>query len=93
MLYSRCAKAGKALYVSGMLTLDSASNLVGEGDVKGQTRHILETIKSGRRLVRGHCLQSRLPLRYGRLGRQQRGLPRGLLVLRLRHFTRKHLQA
>jgi enamine deaminase RidA (YjgF/YER057c/UK114 family) len=29
------AKAGNALYVSGTLALDSAGNLVGNGDVKG----------------------------------------------------------
>jgi aminoacrylate peracid reductase len=40
------AKAGNALYVSGTLALDSAGNLVGKDDVKAQTRHILETIKT-----------------------------------------------
>lgn len=44
--YSPGAKAGNAVYVSGTLALDSAGNLVGKGDVKAQTRHILETIKS-----------------------------------------------
>jgi len=44
--YSPGAKAGNAVYVSGTLALDSAGKLVGEGDVKAQTRHVLETIKS-----------------------------------------------
>src|SRR6516164_2283 len=44
--YSPGAKGGNALYVSGTLALDSAGNLVGKGDVKAQTRHILETIKA-----------------------------------------------
>jgi aminoacrylate peracid reductase len=33
-------------YVSGTLALDSNGSLVGKGDVKAQTRHILETIKA-----------------------------------------------
>ena len=44
--YSPGAKAGNALYVSGTLALDSAGNVIGKGDVKAQTRHILETIKA-----------------------------------------------
>lgn len=44
--YSPGTKAGKAVYVSGTLALDSNGAPVGEGDVKAQTRHILETIKS-----------------------------------------------
>jgi aminoacrylate peracid reductase len=44
--YSPGVKAGNALYVSGTLALDSNGNLVGGGDVKAQTRHILETIKA-----------------------------------------------
>jgi aminoacrylate peracid reductase len=34
------------VYVSGTLALDSNGNLVGKGDVKAQTRHVLETIKA-----------------------------------------------
>lgn len=34
------------VYVSGTLALDSNGKLVGKDDVKAQTRHILETIKS-----------------------------------------------
>ena len=44
--YSPGAKAGNAVYVSGTLALDSNGKLVGKDDVKAQTRHILETIKS-----------------------------------------------
>ncbi|HEY5129896.1 MAG TPA: pyrimidine utilization protein C [Bradyrhizobium sp.] len=44
--YSPGAKAGNAVYVSGTIALDSAGKLVGAGDVKAQTRHVLETIKS-----------------------------------------------
>ena len=44
--YSPGTKAGSAVYVSGTLALDSAGNLIGKGDVKAQTRHVLETIKS-----------------------------------------------
>ena len=44
--YSPGTKAGNAVYVSGTLALDSAGNVVGKGDVKAQTRHVLETIKS-----------------------------------------------
>ena len=44
--YSPGAKAGNAVYVSGTIALDSEGKLVGAGDVKAQTRHVLETIKS-----------------------------------------------
>ncbi len=44
--YSPGTKAGNAVYVSGTLALDSEGKLVGAGDPKAQTRHILESIKS-----------------------------------------------
>ena len=44
--YSPGARAGNALYVSGMLAMDSAGALVGEGDVRAQTRHVIESIKA-----------------------------------------------
>jgi aminoacrylate peracid reductase len=44
--YSPGTKAGRAVYVSGTLALDSSGKLVGKGDAKAQTRHILETIKA-----------------------------------------------
>lgn len=44
--YSPGTKAGNAVYVSGMLALDSEGKMVGSGDVKAQTRQVLESIKS-----------------------------------------------
>ncbi len=44
--YSPGARAGNVLYVSGTLALDAASKVVGTGDVRAQTRHVLESIKS-----------------------------------------------
>ena len=44
--YSPGARAGNVVYVSGTLALDAAGKLVGAGDVRAQTRHVLETIKS-----------------------------------------------
>jgi aminoacrylate peracid reductase len=44
--YSPGARAGNVLYVSGTLALDTAGRLVGPGDVRMQTRHVLESIKS-----------------------------------------------
>jgi len=44
--YSPGARAGNVLYVSGTLALDAAGKLVGAGDARAQTRHVLETIKS-----------------------------------------------
>lgn len=44
--YSPGARAGNVLYVSGTLALDAAGKLVGAGDVRAQTRHVLESIKS-----------------------------------------------
>ena len=40
------AKAGNVIYVSGTLALDQAGKLVGAGDVRAQTRHVLEAIKA-----------------------------------------------
>ena len=44
--YSPGTKAGNAVYVSGTLALDSNGKVVGANDVKAQTKHVLETIKS-----------------------------------------------
>jgi len=44
--YSPGARAGNVLYVSGTLALDAQGKLVGAGDVRAQTRHVLESIKS-----------------------------------------------
>ena len=43
--YSPGTKASDAVYVSGTLALDSSGKLVGAGDIRAQTRHVLETIK------------------------------------------------
>ena len=44
--YSPGIKAGNTLYVSGTLAMDKDGKTVGVGDVKAQTRAVLETIKS-----------------------------------------------
>jgi aminoacrylate peracid reductase len=44
--YSPGVKAGNTVYVSGVLALDAAGQLVGAGDVKAQTRHVLDGIKA-----------------------------------------------
>ena len=44
--YSPGAKAGNVLYVSGTLAMDVTGRTVGVGDVRAQTRHVLESIKS-----------------------------------------------
>ena len=44
--YPPGAKADNVVYVSGTLALDGNGNLVGKGDPKAQTRHILESIKA-----------------------------------------------
>ena len=44
--YSPGVRAGDAVYVSGIVALDAAGNLVGAGDVNAQTRHVLEAIKA-----------------------------------------------
>jgi aminoacrylate peracid reductase len=44
--YSPGVRAGNTVYVSGVLALDQAGELVGAGDVQAQTRHVLESIKA-----------------------------------------------
>ena len=44
--YSPGTKAGNTIYVSGTLALDEDGNTVAIGDAAGQTRHILEAIKT-----------------------------------------------
>ena len=44
--YSPGAKAGNVIYVSGTLAMDATGKTVGVGDVRAQTRHVLESIKS-----------------------------------------------
>jgi aminoacrylate peracid reductase len=44
--YSPGVKVGNTVYVSGVLAMDSDGNIVGEGDIKAQTRQVIESIKS-----------------------------------------------
>jgi len=44
--YSPGIKAGNTLYVSGTLPMDGTGVTVGVGDVRNQTRHVLESIRS-----------------------------------------------
>ncbi len=44
--YSPGVKVGGTVYVSGVLAMDGDGNIVGEGDIKAQTRQVIESIKS-----------------------------------------------
>jgi len=44
--YSPGTRSGNAVYVSGMVALDAAGQLVGGADVRAQTRAVLDAIKS-----------------------------------------------
>lgn len=44
--YSPGSKAGDAVYVSGILALDTDGKIVGEGDVRAQTRHVIASIQA-----------------------------------------------
>ncbi|QBM74736.1 pyrimidine utilization protein C [Sphingomonas sp. AAP5] len=44
--YSAAAKAGNTIYVSGMLALGEGGAVLHVGDAAGQTRHILDTIRT-----------------------------------------------
>jgi 2-iminobutanoate/2-iminopropanoate deaminase len=44
--YAQAVRAGGALYVSGQLPLDPAGNLVGEGDIRAQTRAALANMSA-----------------------------------------------
>jgi|RhiMetdeSRZDD1v2_1073273.scaffolds.fasta_scaffold593312_1 aminoacrylate peracid reductase len=56
--YSPGIKAGNAVYVSGIVALDGQGKIIGAGDVKAQTRAVLDAIKSilegGRREAFGY---------------------------------------
>jgi aminoacrylate peracid reductase len=43
--YSPGVRAGNVVYVSGTLAMDVTGKTVGVGDVKAQTRHVLESIR------------------------------------------------
>ena len=61
------------------VALDAGGNLVGAGDVKAQTRHVLEAIKAVLEAaggsLDGHYLQPDFPERPWRLCRNERGVP------------------
>jgi 2-iminobutanoate/2-iminopropanoate deaminase len=40
------APAGRTIYVSGQVSMDTAGNLVGEGDIRLQTETVLEHVKT-----------------------------------------------
>ena len=44
--YSPGVQAGNVVYVSGTLAIDADGAIVGVGDVKAQTRYVLESIRS-----------------------------------------------
>jgi aminoacrylate peracid reductase len=44
--YSPGVKVGNTVYVSGVLAMDSDGKIVGEGDIKAQTRQVIESIKA-----------------------------------------------
>jgi reactive intermediate/imine deaminase len=44
--FSMATKAGQLVFVAGIVALDSTNNIVGDGDIKAQTRQVLENIKS-----------------------------------------------
>jgi aminoacrylate peracid reductase len=44
--YSPGVRAGNTVYVSGVLALDKDGGLVGQGDVRAQTRHVIQSIEA-----------------------------------------------
>ncbi len=44
--YSQAIKAGKFLFIAGQIPVDPATNEVVEGDIKVQTKRVLENIKA-----------------------------------------------
>ena len=44
--YSLGVRAGDTVYISGILPMDTTGGTVGEGDVRAQTRCVIEAIKS-----------------------------------------------
>jgi reactive intermediate/imine deaminase len=43
--FSMATKTGAMLFVAGIVALDASGRLVGQGDIKAQTRQVLENIK------------------------------------------------
>ncbi len=44
--YSHVAKDGKTLHISGQVSRDIQGNLVGQGDIKAQTRQVLTNLQN-----------------------------------------------
>ena len=44
--YSPGVRAGDTVYISGILPMDTTGEIVGEGDVRAQTRCVIKAIKS-----------------------------------------------
>jgi aminoacrylate peracid reductase len=44
--YAPGVKTGGTVYVSGILAMDSDGNVVGPGNIKAQTEHVIESIRS-----------------------------------------------
>lgn len=44
--YSPGVRAGETIYVSGCLAMDSSGKTVGQGDVRAQTKAVLEAVKA-----------------------------------------------
>ena len=44
-IFSHGTRHGNTIYVSGQVALDSQGRIVGTGDIKAQTRQVLENIK------------------------------------------------
>lgn len=43
---SQAIEIGNAIYVSGQVAMDSGGNVVGQGDMKAQTRQALQNVKT-----------------------------------------------
>jgi aminoacrylate peracid reductase len=44
--YSPGVRAGNTVYISGILALDKDGAVVGQGDVRAQTRHVIQSIEA-----------------------------------------------
>jgi reactive intermediate/imine deaminase len=44
--YSACTKAGNLVFVAGMVALDAKGEIVGRGDIRAQTRQVLDNVQA-----------------------------------------------
>jgi len=44
--YSACTKSGNLVFVSGMVSLNAKGELTGRGDIRAQTRQVLDNVKA-----------------------------------------------